>query len=163
MDETINQNTIPVATTSSGAVYAGFFQRVFALLIDLVVLVIVNIVISLPIGVIFGLSGSGLSGTLRITVQIIGLVVFWVYFVFLTHKYGQTLGKRAMSIRVQKEVTGERLDTVSTILREVVGRGLEAILSLVLIGILGYFWMLWDDKKQTWHDKIAKSVVVKVK
>ena len=26
---------------------------------------------------------------------------------------------------------------------------------------LGFLWMLWDPKKQTWHDKIAKSVVVK--
>ena len=27
---------------------------------------------------------------------------------------------------------------------------------------LGYFWMLWDPQKQTWHDKIVNSVVVKV-
>ena len=26
--------------------------------------------------------------------------------------------------------------------------------------LLGYFWMLWDPQKQTWHDKIANSVVV---
>jgi hypothetical protein len=26
---------------------------------------------------------------------------------------------------------------------------------------LGYLWMLWDDKKQTWHDKVVNSVVVK--
>ena len=25
---------------------------------------------------------------------------------------------------------------------------------------LGYFWMLWDREKQTWHDKMAGSVVV---
>jgi uncharacterized RDD family membrane protein YckC len=29
-----------------------------------------------------------------------------------------------------------------------------------LVLLLGYFWMLWDPKKQTWHDKVAKSVVV---
>ena len=28
--------------------------------------------------------------------------------------------------------------------------------------LLGYFWMLWDPEKQTWHDKIAGSVVVPV-
>ena len=27
---------------------------------------------------------------------------------------------------------------------------------------LGYLWMLWDDKKQTWHDKVVGSIVVKV-
>ena len=25
---------------------------------------------------------------------------------------------------------------------------------------LGYFWMLWDSEKQTWHDKMAITVVV---
>ena len=27
--------------------------------------------------------------------------------------------------------------------------------------LLGYFWMLWSPNKQTWHDKVANSVVVK--
>jgi uncharacterized RDD family membrane protein YckC len=27
---------------------------------------------------------------------------------------------------------------------------------------LGYLWMLWDPRKQTWHDKAAGSFVVKV-
>jgi uncharacterized RDD family membrane protein YckC len=36
-----------------------------------------------------------------------------------------------------------------------VGRILSAIVCL-----LGYFWMLWDKEKQTWHDKFAASVVV---
>ena len=27
---------------------------------------------------------------------------------------------------------------------------------------LGYFWMLWDGEKQTWHDKLATTVVVPV-
>jgi hypothetical protein len=26
--------------------------------------------------------------------------------------------------------------------------------------LLGYFWMLWDKEKQTWHDKFANDVVV---
>jgi hypothetical protein len=27
---------------------------------------------------------------------------------------------------------------------------------------LGYLWMLWDDQKQTWHDKIVDSAVIRV-
>lgn len=27
--------------------------------------------------------------------------------------------------------------------------------------LLGYFWMLWDNNRQTWHDKVANSVVVR--
>lgn len=29
-----------------------------------------------------------------------------------------------------------------------------------LVVLLGYLWMLWDPNNQTWHDKVAKSVVV---
>ena len=25
---------------------------------------------------------------------------------------------------------------------------------------LGWFWMLWDSEKQTWHDKVANTFVV---
>jgi uncharacterized RDD family membrane protein YckC len=26
---------------------------------------------------------------------------------------------------------------------------------------LGVFWMLWDRRKQTWHDMVANSLVVR--
>jgi uncharacterized RDD family membrane protein YckC len=35
------------------------------------------------------------------------------------------------------------------------------LVSGVALG-LGYLWMLWDPNKQTWHDKVAKTYVVKV-
>jgi uncharacterized RDD family membrane protein YckC len=38
-------------------------------------------------------------------------------------------------------------------------RWLGSILSVIPL-FLGYFWMLWDREKQTWHDKMAGSVVV---
>jgi len=45
-------------------------------------------------------------------------------------------------------------------IKRAVYRGLMAYISLRAL-LLGYLWMLWDPKKQTWHDKVAKSVVVK--
>ena len=44
------------------------------------------------------------------------------------------------------------------------GRGLGRALASALSAwpcYLGYWWMLWDAQKQTWHDKIVKSAVVK--
>jgi uncharacterized RDD family membrane protein YckC len=38
-------------------------------------------------------------------------------------------------------------------------RGLMSLVSRTPIW-LGYFWVLWDPKRQTWHDKVVKSVVV---
>ncbi len=40
-------------------------------------------------------------------------------------------------------------------------RGLSCIVSAVPAG-LGWFWVIWDPKKQAWHDKIAGTYVVQV-
>jgi hypothetical protein len=37
-------------------------------------------------------------------------------------------------------------------------RWLVSIVSAA-VTLLGYFWMLWDPEKQTWHDKAAGSIV----
>lgn len=42
------------------------------------------------------------------------------------------------------------------LLREVIGKWVSG-----LVFGLGYFWAIWDKDGQTWHDKIAGTVVVK--
>jgi uncharacterized RDD family membrane protein YckC len=42
-----------------------------------------------------------------------------------------------------------------------VGRYFARILSALPL-FLGYFWMIWDAEKQTWHDKLVGTVVVPV-
>jgi uncharacterized RDD family membrane protein YckC len=69
---------------------------------------------------------------------------------------GQTVGKRAMKIRVISSIDGGPIGFGRGLLRYI-GR----IASSIPFG-LGYFWMLWDPERQTWHDKIASSVVVPV-
>lgn len=44
------------------------------------------------------------------------------------------------------------------ILREVIGK----FVSGLVLGI-GFFWAIWDKDNQTWHDKIAGTVVVRKK
>ena len=44
---------------------------------------------------------------------------------------------------------------------EALVRGLSAIFSVAVAG-LGWFWMIWDPGRQTWHDKIAGTIVVRV-
>ena len=67
---------------------------------------------------------------------------------------GQTLGKKALGIRVIDARAGGPIGYGRAFLRYIV----EAIFSGILL--LGYLWMLWDREKQTWHDKAATSVVV---
>jgi uncharacterized RDD family membrane protein YckC len=69
---------------------------------------------------------------------------------------GQTLGKMALSIRVIDFRTGGPIGYARGFLRYI-----GKIVSGVVL-LLGYLWMLWDKEKQTWHDKIATTVVVPV-
>lgn len=67
----------------------------------------------------------------------------------------QTWGKRVMNIRTLRASTGAPIG-----FGRAVGRLFARYLSGQLCS-LGYLWMLWDDNKQTWHDKIVDSIVVK--
>ena len=68
---------------------------------------------------------------------------------------GQSWGHKAMGIRIIDANTGS---TISA--GRVFGRQLARIVS-GCVCYLGYLWMLWDGRKQTWHDKIVGTVVVK--
>ncbi|KKS17541.1 MAG: hypothetical protein UU77_C0032G0002 [candidate division WWE3 bacterium GW2011_GWC1_41_7] len=136
----------PVDT--SGVTYATFFQRFVAGLIDFVLVGIVTTILGAVLG--FANADRGFVNPFS--------VLAWAYYIYMVVKYGATVGKMAMGLRVQNETTGANLSWLEAFLREVVGK----LLSGLALG-LGFLWMLWDPKKQTWHDKIAKSIVVKVK
>ena len=120
---------------------ASFGERLLAAIID-------AIVVGAATGV---LSRVGILGGL------IGFVVSYGYYVYLEGSpSGQTVGKRAMSIRVVGMQTGSTIGYGGAFIR-VIGKIVSGIACL-----LGYLWMLWDPEKQTWHDKFADSVVVPV-
>jgi uncharacterized RDD family membrane protein YckC len=120
---------------------ASFGLRFVAVLIDTVLLGVVGLVIR----VLFGTAaGTGLQ-------ILLGLA----YTIYLEGSpSGQTVGKKAMNIRVIDFAGGGPIGYGRAALRYV-GKIASSIVCL-----LGYFWMLWDKEKQTWHDKIATTVVV---
>jgi uncharacterized RDD family membrane protein YckC len=66
---------------------------------------------------------------------------------------GQTVGKMALGIRVIDVGSDEPIGHYRAFIR-CAGRILSGTF------LLGYLWMLWNEEKQTWHDKMARSVVV---
>jgi uncharacterized RDD family membrane protein YckC len=125
--------------------YAGFWIRFGASLLD-----------GLIIGVATGLAAA-MFGADDTTTNLLNLVVGVVYFGLLEGgPTGQTLGKRVCGIRVVDAATGQPGIGVG----RGIGRYFARWLSAIPLG-LGYFWMLWDERKQTWHDKIVSSVVVR--
>ncbi len=65
---------------------------------------------------------------------------------------GQSLGKRVLKIKLVAEATGQPIGALNAFLRDLVH---------ILDGIayIGYLWPLWDDKRQTFADKLMKTVV----
>lgn len=83
------------------------------------------------------------------------LAVSLFYWGKLEGERGQTPGKKALGIRVLRQETGQPIG-----FGRAIGRMFARYLSSQVL-CLGYLWMLWDDNKQTWHDKIVSSIVVK--
>jgi len=82
------------------------------------------------------------------------LLVSAVYNVaFMTMFNGQTLGKIMLKLRVIKK-NGQRIGILDAIIRNVFGYTISGMF------LLGYLWAAFDREKQTWHDKLAGTVVV---
>lgn len=132
--------------------YAGFWARTKASFIDGLIV--------LPI--FFILTGWYMSPeqTVQntISLEIEGLIATFLmiaYEVIMYTEYdGQTVGKRVTGIKVVME-DGSKITYGKALLRTAGGYTSFAIL------MLGYLWVIWDSKKQAWHDKIAKTLVVK--
>jgi uncharacterized RDD family membrane protein YckC len=121
---------------------AGWWQRVGAAILDFLVLLIPSIVLLL----IFK------QGALY---QLLSTIMSLAYFTYFEGgPTGQTLGKKAIGIRVYDFREGGPIGYGRGFLRQI-GKWLSAI----PLG-LGYLWMLWDKEKQCWQDKIAGTVVV---
>jgi uncharacterized RDD family membrane protein YckC len=121
---------------------AGFWRRFAGALIDGIVLGIVGGILRAILG--FG-AGTG-----------IGLLLDFGYFTYFHGRTGQTPGNAVLGMRVVDIDSGEVIGYGRALIRALV-----AIVSTVVV-LLGFLWMLWDPRKQTWHDKAANSLPVKV-
>jgi uncharacterized RDD family membrane protein YckC len=119
---------------------AGFWTRLGAALLDgLIITAASALFLAIDPALYYGV---GFGGGLASSVALEG------------GETGQTLGKRALGIRVVDQRAGGSIGPVRAFIRYV-GRIVSS-----LVVFLGYLWMLWDPEKQTWHDKMAGSVVV---
>ncbi len=97
-------------------------------------------------------NGGAVAG--GVLLMLAGAVIVFIIYVRHLAKTGQTWGRRIVGIKVLSIDTGQPLGTGKAI-----GRTLFEWLISGQIFYLGYLWMLWDDNKQTWHDKIVRSQV----
>lgn len=135
--------------------YASRLLRFFAAVIDLVVLVVLWVILS-AVGIVDAIPG-GRAGDASAVGNIVQAIVVFGYYVALTSAFGATLGKMALGMRVA-DADGKRPGFGAVVMREVVGKIVSALAILI-----GFFWILVDDRRQGWHDKIGGTFVVKAK
>jgi uncharacterized RDD family membrane protein YckC len=133
--------------------YAGFWERFAAAFIDGLVLMVINFFISF----LFGgshLAGKAVGVTYNIGGSFAQIVAGWLYCALQESSFRQaTFGKRAMGIKVTN-MEGTRISFL-----QATGRHFGKYISLIIL-LIGYLMMLWDDKNQTLHDKMAGTLIV---
>ncbi|GAB2567651.1 RDD family protein [Kribbella endophytica] len=136
-----------------GGELATWPVRVGASLID-------GIIVAIPgwIGNLISGAGDGGAGTtiVGLLFSLVG-VGLWIYNrLVLQGQTGQSWGKKALGLKLVTADSGQPVGVGKAFLREIT-HILDA-----LPCYLGYLWPLWDDKKQTFADKINSTYVVKL-
>ena len=135
---------------SSSPDYAGFWQRAAAFLIDWLIVIVILMPLLI---VVFGIREVSLDPAEHSWDLLVPLVIgaavigFWRY-------CGATPGKVALGVRIVDAKDGSAPSTLRLIVR------LLAYLVSALPMYLGFLWIGIDRRKQGWHDKIARTIVI---
>lgn len=140
--------------------FAGWWSRVGATIVDGLIIFVPYMVLA-GIGAVMASNASpgedaGTGAALVFSILgFLTLVGITVWQLVQEGRTGQTIGKKALGIRLLREADGRPLG---------VGMAFVRRLAHFVDGLplyLGYLWPIWDAKKQTFADKIVSSVVVK--
>ena len=134
--------------------YAGFWIRFAACIVDNLIIMIISApywfynyqqMAAMPVDQMPLYSAGD-----AILHLVIGAAVVWFWV-----KKGATPGKMLFGLQVRDAKTGQFISVPRALLRY-----FSYLISSVIL-CLGLIWVGFDKKKQGWHDKIAKTVVVK--
>jgi len=127
-------------------IYAGFWRRFVAALIDGIILAIAVV----SVGLIFSFEEEG-----EIRGSILGLLVSWLYYALQESSPSRaTLGKKALGITVT-DLNGNRIS-----FGRATGRHFGKVLSAIILYV-GFLMAGFTEKKQALHDMMAGCLVIK--
>ncbi|MCU0261240.1 MAG: RDD family protein, partial [Ilumatobacteraceae bacterium] len=90
-------------------------------------------------------------------VILLGVLVAAFLYIRAMANTGQTWGAKIVGVKVVRSEGEGRIGYGRAI-----GRALFAGFISGQVFYLGYLWAAWDKQKQTWHDKVCDTIVVKV-
>lgn len=85
------------------------------------------------------------------------MVLVGIYIIPMTKKYGATIGKMTMGLRVVDDITGKDITWSQAVIRYI-----AYVPSLIIVG-LGLFAGMASRKKRCWHDHLADTYVIRVR
>jgi uncharacterized RDD family membrane protein YckC len=150
----------PVSTPRPDLGPAGFWIRVVAVIIDTAVILVAQAVLYAVASVVFGVRSSI---AIRVAAQVFGAMLVAAYPVLFHWRWGQTLGKMAVDIRVvtcrpTPTSPGWLTDNGQLTLGCAALRQLASLLSSAILGV-GYLMAGLRRDKRALHDLIAGTRV----
>lgn len=141
----------PPAVENDPTVLAHFGWRTVGFLADVANLLAVFAVLVVAHTVVIATWASdAVSG---VTVAAVAGFVVWLRIKW--EGSGGSPLRRRLGILIVDADTLEPIGTRRGLVRALVRLASE------LVFYIGYLWMIWDPMRQTWHDKAARSIVVK--
>jgi len=135
-------------------IYAGFWLRAVALIIDTIIISIGAGIIGFIVGIYWGIAGVSEDAIVAF-IYLISIVGNWLYYAGMESSAKQaTFGKQALEIKVTDE-SGDRVSFGRT-----TGRYFGKIISALLL-LIGYLMAAFTEKKQALHDIMANTYVIK--
>lgn len=163
----------PPLPGNAAPVYAGFWIRVLAKIIDALVLAPLALpaVVHVWTPIWSAVEEASRTGQPFQAPDIAPLAYGWtvlsiaggyLYALVMIGLWGATVGKFAAGIRVRR-VDGTTVTWREAALRPILPAALDLPRAggLGLLKLVDDLWMLWDARKQTLHDKLAGTIVVK--
>jgi len=131
------------------SMYTDWGTRVGAYLIDVAPIIAGWIVFAILAAIV----GNSIFALFLYFLLFVGSIGWSVYNRWILGGQGQSFGKQKLNIKLISEETGQPIGTGQAFLRD---------LCHVLDGFfcIGYLFPLWDEKRQTFADKILRTVVV---
>jgi uncharacterized RDD family membrane protein YckC len=151
----------PAVGPGAPPIYAGFWLRFAAWIIDWVLLTFVGVILNMAIGLerpMFGHRGTPFSpfalGLLSMQ-SMMGWITGWLYYSLMeTSKFQGTLNKMALGLIVT-DLSGQPIH-----FGRATGRFFGKILSSLVFAI-GYMMAGWTQQKQALHDIMAGCLVLR--
>lgn len=152
----MNATAFPPNPAEKTIQVAGFGWRLVAALIDGLLLGFLSFLFAFVIGFIILLTqtyGAGKFYPTERLFTVFGFLLSIGYYIIFWVKSGQTPGKRVMGLTVVS-ADGSSVSWGQALLRY-----LGYIINIIVIS-LGFLWIAFDQKRQGWHDKMAKTYVI---